>query len=75
MNLLKFALLTPNAACAIEVTGLMFDNSSWWSLALEYFGNGEVEEKLSIASDELLSNFPIDKPKSKIHMAIQGGSV
>lgn len=53
-----------DAECAIEITGLELHGHPWWSLGLDSYSDYEQGYKnLSIAANQLLSNFPMAKPK------------
>jgi len=53
-----------DAECAIEITGLELLGDLWWSLGLDSYSDYvQGYKNLSIAANQLLSNFPMTKPK------------
>lgn len=53
-----------DADCAIEITGLEIHGHPWWSLGLDSYSDYEQGYKnLSVVANQLLSSFPMTKPK------------
>jgi hypothetical protein len=53
-----------DADCAIEITGLELHGYPWWSLGLDSYSDYAWSYRnLSVAAIQLLSNFPMAKPK------------